>query len=125
MNHTNYEKGLNLLNTLHGGHVGEAIIQDMQKICPDYARITIEVGFGDIMSRPQLDLKTRELAIIAACVTLGHVAPQLRAHIEAALKIGATKEEVIEIIFQTALYAGFAAATNAMYIAKEIFETTK
>lgn len=123
MNPVNYEKGLKLLNRLHGGHVGEKIINDMRQICPDYARFTIEVGFGDIMSRPQLDLKTRELAIVASCVTLGHVAPQLRAHIEAALAIGATKEEIIEIIFQTALYAGFAAATNAMYIAKEIFET--
>lgn len=122
---SNYEKGLKLLNQLHGGHAGESIIKDMQEICPDYARITIETGFGDIMSRPQLDLKTRELAIIASCVTLGHVTLQLRAHIEAALTIGATHEEIIEVIFQTALYAGFAAATNALYIAKEIFETTK
>lgn len=122
---SNYEKGLKLLNQLHGGHAGERIINDMQQICPDYARITIETGFGDVMSRPQLDLKTRELAIIASCVTLGYIPLQLRVHIEAALTVGATRDEIIEVIFQTALYAGFAAATNAMYIAKEIFETTK
>jgi len=47
--------------------------------------------------------------------------PQLKAHIEAALNVGATRTEIIEIIIQMAFYAGFAAATNAMYAAKEVF----
>lgn len=116
-----YKNGLELLNKLHGGHAGETIINDMKTICPDYVDMVIEWGYGTVMSRPQLDIKTRELAIIASCVTLGHVMPQLRAHIEAALVVGASKEEIIEVILQTGLYAGFAAVTNAMYIAKEVF----
>ena len=116
-----YKNGLELLNKLHGGHAGETIINDMKTICPDYVDMVIEWGYGTVMSRPQLDIKTRELAIIASCVTLGHVMPQLRAHIEAALVVGASKEEIIEVILQTGLYAGFAAVTNAMYIAKDVF----
>ena len=116
-----YKNGLELLNKLHGGHAGETIINDMKTICPDYVDMVIEWGYGTVMNRPQLDIKTRELAIIASCVTLGHVMPQLRAHIEAALVVGASKEEIIEVILQTGLYAGFAAVTNAMYIAKEVF----
>ncbi len=120
MNSKLYDKGLETLNKIHGGHTGQTIIDDMKEICPDYATMTIEWVFGHVMNRPQLDLKTRELVIIASCVTLGHTPAQLRAHIEAALNVGATKEEVVEVILQMAFYAGFAATTNAMYIAKEI-----
>jgi 4-carboxymuconolactone decarboxylase len=124
MNTELYTKGLTTLNQIHGGHVGEAIINDMKEICPDYATMTIEWAFGVMMNRPQLDLKTRELVIIASCVTLGHTMPQLRAHIEAALTVGATKDEIIEVILQMAFYAGFAATTNAMYVAKEVFSNS-
>jgi 4-carboxymuconolactone decarboxylase len=120
-NSASYQRGLKLLNKLHGGHAGEAIIEGLKDISPDYATMTIEWGFGEVFSRPGLDLKTRELAIIAACVTLGHATPQLQAHIEAALNVGATQEEVVEVIFQTALYSGFPAATNALFAAKEVF----
>lgn len=85
--------------------------------------MTIEFAFGEIVSRPGIDLKTRELVTIASCVTLsGTPCPSLKAHIEAALKVGATKTEIVEVILQMALYAGFAAATNAMFVAKEIFQ---
>ncbi|MCW5589591.1 MAG: carboxymuconolactone decarboxylase family protein [Legionellales bacterium] len=120
-----YERGLALLNELHGGHSGKAIVDALADICPDYATATIQFGFGEIFSRPGLDLKTRELAIIASCVTLGHAMPQLKAHIEAALNCGATQQEIVEVIFQIALYAGFAAATNAMFAAKEVFAEYK
>jgi len=121
MDNSLYKKGLETLNQIHGGHVGKAIIDDMQDICPDYARMVIEWGFGDVINRPGLDIKTRELAMIASCMTLGHAVPQLKAHIEAALNVGVTNTEVIETIVQIAFYAGFPAATNAMYIAKEVF----
>ncbi len=116
-----YAQGLELFNKLHGAHAGEAIVEGLKDICPDFATITLQFGFGEIFSRPGLDLKTRELAVIASCVTLGSALPQLKAHIQAALKVGATKQEIIEVILQTALYAGFAFATNALYVAKEVF----
>lgn len=117
-----YKRGSDLLKKLHGGHAGEAIIDGLKDICPDYATMTIEWGFGTIFSRDGLDIKTRELAIIASCVTLGNAVPQLQAHIEAALNVGATQQEIVEVILQTALYAGFPATTNAFYIAKELFD---
>ncbi len=94
----------------------------MKGICPDYAQMTIEFSFGTIFNRPGLDLKTRELAIVAACVTLGNAQPQLKANIEAALTVGATKQEIIEVILQTGLYAGFPAVSNSFPVAKEVFD---
>ena len=118
-----YDRGLELLNKIHGGHSGQQIVDGLKDVCPDLAKMTIEFAFGEVVSRPGLDLKTRELVIIASCVTLGHAVPQLRAHIEAALNVGAKKTEIVEVILQMALYAGFAAATNAMLTAKEVFAT--
>ncbi len=120
MNSEKYNNGLELLKKLHGGHAGEALVNSLQDICPDFVTMTIEWGFGSIFNRPGLDIKTRELAIIAACVTLGTATAQLLAHIEAAINVGATKQEIIEVILQTGLYAGFPAVTNSLLAAKSI-----
>ena len=118
---TKLEIGYELFNKLHGEHAGEALVQAVNDICPDYADMTAEFGFAGIFNRPGLDIKTRELMVIGLCAALGDMGPQLRAHIEAATRCGATKEECVEVILQTSLYAGFARVTNALLIAKEVF----
>src|SRR5690242_14733808 len=112
-----YQKGLALLNKLHGGHAGEQMIEAMKGICPDFATMSIEWAMGGIMARPGLDLLTREYVLIASCVTLGHAVPQLRAHIASALKLGASCEKVVEVILQMTFYAGGAAVANALHAA--------
>ena len=84
--------------------------------------MSIDWAMGGIMARPGLDLLTREYVIIASCVTLGHAMPQLHAHIDAALKLGATKEKIVEVILQTIFYAGGAAVANALNTANEAFK---
>jgi 4-carboxymuconolactone decarboxylase len=118
-----YNKGLALLNQLHGGQAGEQMVEAMKDICPDFATMTIEWAMAGIMGRPGLDLLTREYVVIASCVTLGHAIPQLRAHIASALKLGATRQQVVEVILQTIFYAGGAAVANALNIANELFKT--
>ena len=123
MNTTNdtYTKGLALLNRLHGGEAGEQMVEAMKDICPDFSTMTIEWAMGGIMARPGIDLLTREYIVIGSCVTLGHATPQLRAHIASALKLGASKEQIVEVILQTLFYAGGAAVANALNVAKEVF----
>ena len=117
-----YGRGEALLDKIHGDHTGESIVAALGEVCPDLAQMTIEWGFGVIASRPGIDLKTRELVTIASCVTLGHAVSQLRAHIEGALNVGATPQEIVEVILQVCLYAGFAAGTNAMLLAADVFK---
>jgi 4-carboxymuconolactone decarboxylase len=117
----NYRTGLDLLRTLHGGESGEQLVRSMQSICPDFATMSIEWALGGIMARPGLDLLTRELLLVASCTTLGHAVPQLRAHIASALKLGASREQVVETILQMMFYAGGAAVANALYTAGEVF----
>jgi 4-carboxymuconolactone decarboxylase len=116
-----HAQGLALLNQLHGGEAGEQMVAAMKDICPDFSTMTIEWAMAGIMGRPGLDLLTREYVVIASCVTLGHATPQLRAHIAAALKLGAPKEQIVEVILQNLFYAGGAAVANALNTAKEVF----
>lgn len=119
-NDDRYSRGLAALNTIDGA-AGEAVVASMADIAPDFARYLIEFPFGDIYSRPELDLRSREIATIAALTALGNVAPQLKVHIEAGLYVGLTEQEIIEVIMQMAVYAGFPVALNGLFAAKEVF----
>ncbi len=84
------------------------------EVAPDFARMVIEFAFGDIYSRDALDLRSRELIAIAALAVSGNAGPQLRVHVESAASAGITKPEIVEVLMQTALYAGFPSALNAL-----------
>lgn len=115
-----YQRGWQKLAEVDG-HAGEQVIESLKEIAPDLARYIIEFPFGDIYSRPGLDLKSREIATIAALTALGNAQPQLRVHIHGALNVGCTRQEVVEVIIQMAVYAGFPAALNGIFAAKEVF----
>jgi len=115
-----YERGLQKLKEIDGRQ-GERVIDSLKDIAPDFSRYIIEFAFGDIYSRPALDLKTRELAVVAALTALGNAVPQLKVHLHGALNVGCSKDEIVEVIMQMAVYAGFPAALNGLFAAKEVF----
>jgi 4-carboxymuconolactone decarboxylase len=103
------------------GHAGERVIESLADIAPEFARYVIEFPFGDIYSRPGLDLKSREIATIAALAAMGNARPQLEVHIAAALNVGCSRQEIVEVMMQMAVYAGFPAALNGISAAKDVF----
>ena len=115
-----YTEGLAKLEEIDG-EAGRKVIDSLQAIAPDLARYVIEFPFGDIYQRPGLDLPQRELATVAALTTLGHCQPQLAVHIHGALNVGCTPEQIVEVIIQMAVYAGFPAALNGIFQAKAVF----
>ena len=119
MNQSRFETGLERLNHIDG-EAGQQVIESLQDICPDLAKYTIEYPFGDIYSRPGLDLKSREIATVAALTALGNCAPQLKVHLNAALNVGCSEEEIKEVILQMSVYAGFPSALNGMFGFKEV-----
>ena len=121
MSEDRYERGWEKLEEIDG-EAGERVIESLKDICPDLGRYTIEFPFGDIYRRPGLDLKSREIATVAALTALGNATPQLKVHINGALNVGCSREEVIECILQMAVYAGFPVALNGMFAAKEVFK---
>lgn len=115
-----YQQGLAKLREIDG-EAGERVIDSLAGIAPDFARYLIEFPFGDIYSRPGLDLRSREIAVVAALTAMGNAAPQLKVHLQAALNVGVTREEIVEVTMQMAVYAGFPAALNGLAAAREVF----
>ena len=111
--------GLELLKQIDG-EAGQNVIDSLQDISPDLAKYTIEYPFGDIYARKGLDLKSREIATVAALTALGNCMPQLKVHLNAALNVGCNEEEIKEVIIQMSGYAGFPAALNGMFAFKEV-----
>ncbi len=115
MSDERYQAGLQQLAQIDG-EAGEKVLAALA-----VARYTIEFPFGDIYRRPGLDLKSRELATVAALTALGNAQPQLAVHLHAALNVGCSQAELVEVIIQMAVYAGFPAALNGMFTAKQVF----
>ncbi|MQQ06920.1 carboxymuconolactone decarboxylase family protein [Epibacterium sp. SM1979] len=120
LNKTRLERGKRALAEIDG-EAGQRVIDALADIAPDFATYLFEFPFGDIYSRPGLSHRDRELATIAALTAMGTAGPQLRIHIEAGLNVGLTREEITETLMQMAVYAGFPAALNGLFIAKEVF----
>lgn len=114
-----YEKGKECLEGIQNSSV-EEIFKDLEDIAPDLSRFVVEFPYSEIYTREEVDLKTRELCTVAALTAIGTV-PQLKDHINAALNVGNTPVEIVEIIMQMSAYAGFPKAINGVVAAKEVF----
>ena len=89
---------------------------DFNGVLHDYAE---EVCFGRTWARPGIDRKLRSILNVAMLTALNRP-NQLRSHVEGALNNGCTKEELREILLQSAVYCGLPAATDAFRVAEEV-----
>jgi 4-carboxymuconolactone decarboxylase len=117
---TRYRRGRRILRRIHG-RAGEEVLANLAETAPALSEFVIAFAFGDIYSRPALSLRERQIATLASIATLGHASPQLKSHINGALNLGITRAEIVEILMQMAVYAGFPAALNAVNAAAEVF----
>ena len=69
MEQSRYERGLKNLAAIDG-EAGQRVVDSLKDIAPDFARYLVEFPFGDIYNRASLDLKSREIATIAALTAL-------------------------------------------------------
>jgi 4-carboxymuconolactone decarboxylase len=109
-----YRRGIDIAERLATGKIAHFVDSGVAEVAPDFARMVIEFAFGDLYAREGLDLRSRELIAIAVLAAAGNANPQLRMHVESADSVGIRKEEIVEILMQVALYAGFPAALNAL-----------
>ena len=116
------DRGLRALAEITGD-TGEGVVKSLRDIAPDLADWIVDFSYGDVMARPGLDRRSRQFATIAALTALGNAQPQLAVHIRGALNVGCTPEEIVEVILQMAVFAGFPAAINALNVAREVLET--
>jgi 4-carboxymuconolactone decarboxylase len=116
-----YQRGMNEIRK-QLGPMADSYIQKIKALSPEFAWVNVTFPFGELYTRDVVDLKTRELCTVAALTVQGFSLPELKLHIDAALRSGASREEVIEVITQMIAYVGFPAATNALMTAQAVFE---
>lgn len=105
------------------GHQGEAVIDSLADINPALGHHVAAFAFGDIYDRPGLDPRSRQLVTLGVLTALGGCEPQLKVHINAALNVGLTREEITEALLHAAVYCGFPRALNATFVAREVFRS--
>lgn len=89
------------------------------RLAPDFYRYVAESAFGMLWSRPGLELRDRSLVTVAQLAAL-RCTGELRAHLRGALELGISREELVEVLMQTAVYAGVPAANEALQVAAEV-----
>lgn len=114
------ELGEKTLSSITSG-TGAAVVESLKDIAPDFADWIISFGYGEVLSRPGLDRRSRQFATIAALTAMGTAAAQLKVHIHGALNVGCRPAEIVEVILQMAVFAGFPAAINGLNVAREAF----
>lgn len=115
-----HARGAATLDVITGGGT-QALRDSLADLAPELGDWIVDFAYGNVVSRPQLDLRTRELVTVGALTALGNAAPQLRSHIKGALNAGCTPREIVEVILQMSVYAGFPAALNGITAAREVF----
>jgi 4-carboxymuconolactone decarboxylase len=104
------------------GVSADGFIKSLQPIAPGFGELIIEMEFGAAYNRLGLDLKTRELVIIASCGALSATGIcAVRMHIPAALRAGATRLEITEALIQIGFAAGLPTSLGALQAAGEVF----
>jgi 4-carboxymuconolactone decarboxylase len=89
------------------------------RLAPDFFRYVAESAFGMIWSRPGLPIRDRSLVTVAQLAALGRT-EELRAQLTGAMNVGLTRDELIEVLMHTAIYAGVPAANEALRVAADV-----
>ena len=92
-----------------------------QKLAPEFFTLVAQFCFGMFWSRPNLALRDRSLCTVAQLAALGRT-EELKAHLAGALNLGISREELIEVLMQTACYAGVPLAVGALNAAADVLQ---
>lgn len=115
-----YKKGMKTRRSVLGDpHVDKAEANKTD-LDADFQEYITRNAWGDVWSRPGLTKRERSLIVIALMAALGHD-EELAMHIRATKNTGASKDDVKEVLLQTAVYAGVPAANRAFKIAKQVY----
>lgn len=116
--------GLKYLKTIDG-EVGDEVIKALDGVAGDIGNYILEFAFGEIYNRKSLNLKQREMITITSLLSQGGTEPQLKVHINGALNVGLSQEEILETFIQCIPYVGFPKVLNAVESHQKATYTTE
>jgi 4-carboxymuconolactone decarboxylase len=116
-----YEEGMKSRRAVLGDAHVERAQKNRTPFNEPFQDLITRYTWGEVWSRPGLPRKTRSLLTLSMLVALNRE-PELRMHLQAALSIGVTREEIQEVFLQAAIYCGVPAANSAFHTAQEVFE---
>ncbi len=114
-------KGRAVMHKLHGERSEQGYASPSNPVTSALYPVAIQYGYGKIWHRPDLDYRARTICALAAFTAL-NLTVQLEKFLQAALNMGLRKEEITEVLVQTAPYSGFPKALNALAIAEKVLE---
>ena len=115
-----FETGMKIRREVLGDAHVDAAIAKRNAFSEEFQDLITRYAWGEIWTRPTLPRQTRSLITVAMLIALNRE-EELRLHLRAALRNGATQEEIRETLLQSAIYCGVPAANSAFRIAQEIF----
>jgi 4-carboxymuconolactone decarboxylase len=116
-----YQRGLELRRKLFGAETVASRMNALGEFGEPLQHIINAYSYGDIWSRPQLDLKSRSLAMVGITATLNKP-NELKVHVSGALNNGATADEIREVLLMVTLYAGLPTGIDAHKAALEVID---
>jgi len=116
-----YEQGMKVRRAVLGDAHVDASLKSRNEFNEAFQDLLTRCAWGEIWARPGLPRQTRSMLTLAMMVALNRP-DELRMHLRAALNNGVTREEIQEVLLQTAIYCGMPAANAAFRIAQEAFE---
>jgi 4-carboxymuconolactone decarboxylase len=118
--HERYEKGMEVRRAVLGDEYVNRSLQNSNDFNRDFQELITRYAWGEIWTRPGLSRHTRSLIVIATLVALNRP-EELRMHIRAAFNNGVTRDDIKEVLLQSAVYCGVPAANSAFHAAEEVF----
>jgi len=116
-----YEAGMRVRREVLGDEHVDRSIERTTDLTRDFQDLITRYAWGDVWSRPGLDRRTRSCMTITALVALGRE-HELALHLRAAIRNGLTREEISEVLIQSAVYCGVPAANGAFAVAQRILD---
>lgn len=116
-----FEKGLQVRREVLGAEYVDASISQADDFSRPLQELVTEYCWGTVWTRPGLDRKTRSLLNLAMLTALNRP-HEVKLHVKGALNNGCSKNDIMEVLLQTAIYCGVPAAVDSFRVAKEIFQ---
>lgn len=117
--HDAYDEGMRVRREVLGDEHVDRANAAVSEVTRDFQDLITRYAWGGVWTRPGLDRRSRSMVTLTALVAGRHF-DELEFHLRAALRNGLTREEIVEVLLQTAVYCGVPAANSAFAVARDV-----